>query len=298
LWIEETRMGHWAPIICWLATVGAAPVDTQFIQVAPAPPKGAEATISRSFAQDRAVVLIQGLNLHLLNHQLAARPEMRFWQQSGSVLVKTLAHDADVYAFSYAQTAPINDIAELPDLGANVARLRQAGYTEIVLVGFSAGGLIARHFVEDHPMAGVARVVQVCTPNAGSPMAKLPVAVGAAQKPFLHSLTTQSRGQVLEQRRDRRIPEHVDFVCVIGNGLLFSDGMVSTHSQWPDDLQAQSVPAVSIITEHWLALRGERAAQLIARLVRERQPRWDAAQIAAMRKRLWEKASSPESQSH
>src|SRR5947209_4073262 len=130
-------------------------------------------------------------------------------------------------------------------------------------------------------------LIQVCAPNVGSPLARIRVGVGAVQKPFMQSLTSQSRTHFLADRSDRRIPTDVDFVCVVGNGLLFSDGVVSARSQWPEDLQAQGVPAVALGTEHWLALRNERAAMVIARLVRERQPRWDAAQVAAMRKRLF-----------
>ncbi len=113
------------------------------------------------------------------------------------------------------------------------------------------------------------------------------VAAGAAQKPFMHSLTSQSRTQFLADRGDRRIPAHIDFVCVVGNGLFSSDGVVSARSQWSEDLQIQGVPAVPLSAEHWTALRNERGLEVIARLVRERQPRWDAARVAAMRKQLF-----------
>ncbi len=286
-------MGLCLRTVCLLLTAGVAPVDTRFVQVAPLPAKAPDGAIVRSMGQGRAVLLIEGLHLNLLSRDAAARADLRHWQQPGSVLVRALAHDADVFAFTYGQTAPVTDIADLPALGENVKRLREAGYKEIVLVGFSAGGLVARQFIEDNPSAGVARVIQVCAPNAGSPLATIRVGVAPVQKAFMQSLTAKSRVTFQEDRRGKRIPTDVDFVCVIGNGLIFSDGVVSTHSQWPDDLQVQGVPAVSLSIEHWQALRGERAAQAIARLVRERQPRWDTAQVAAMRKRLWGEKGSP-----
>ena len=277
-------MPAWLATVSVLLAVGGSPVETRFVQVAPTPTDGA---VMRTAGQSRAVVLIQGLHLHLVNRKEAARAELRPWQQPGSVLVRTLVKDADVFAFTYGQTAPVTTVADLPALGASIQRLRAAGYAEIVLIGFSAGGLVARQFVEDNPRAGVKRVIQVCAPNVGSPLARIHVGVGAAQKPFMQSLTSQSRTHFLADRSDRLIPADIDFICVVGTGLLFSDGVVSARSQWPDDLQAQGVPAVALSTEHWQALRNERAALVIARLMRERQPRWDAEQVGAMRKRLF-----------
>jgi pimeloyl-ACP methyl ester carboxylesterase len=276
-------MTHWLPSICLLLTVGAEPVEMRFVQVAPMVTDGA---IRRSLGETRAVVLIQGLHLLMVHRRDAARAELRPWQQPSSVLVRTLANDADVFAFTYGQVTPVTDIADLPALGVSIQRLRFAGYREVVLIGFSAGGLVARQFVEDNPGYGINRVVQVCAPNAGSPLARVRVAAGAAQKPFMQSLTSQSRNQFLADRSNRRIPAAVDFVCVVGNGLFSSDGVVSARSQWPEDLQHQGVPAVPLSAEHWTALRN-RGAEVIAHLVRERQPRWDAAQVAAMRKRLF-----------
>jgi pimeloyl-ACP methyl ester carboxylesterase len=285
------RMGSWVAIVSLLFIADVQPAETRFVQVAP--PQAADSIIFHSVGQKRAVVLIQGLHLHLMRHQNAVRADLRSWQQPGSVLVKTLAHDADVFAFTYGQSMPVTDVADLPALGENIKRLRKAGYREIVLVGFSAGGLVARQFVEDNPEGGVNRVVQVCAPNAGSPMARLRVGVGAVQKPFVVSLTSQSRVQFMEDRRDRRIPPAVDFVCVVGNGLVYSDGLVSTRSQWPDDLQTQGVPAVPFSVEHWHALASEKSAKVIAELVREHQPRWTTGEVAAMRKRLWGEKANP-----
>jgi hypothetical protein len=105
--------------------------------------------------------------------------------------------------------------------------------------------------------------------------------------PFVRSLTKQSCFRALEQRREKRIPDDVEFVCVVGNGLIYGDGVVSTRSQWPEDLQGLGVPVVVLDTEHWEALRGVRTVEVIAQLVRQSQPRWSATAVAAMRQKLW-----------
>jgi pimeloyl-ACP methyl ester carboxylesterase len=285
-------MTSWLSVFCMTMAGVVTPVETRLVQVAPALGRTEDGVVARSIGQGRAVVLIQGLNLHLLQQRLALKAELRPWQQPGSVLVRTLAPDADVFAFTYAQTASVTDIGELPALGDCVQRLRQAGYNEVVLIGFSAGGVVARQFVEDNPRAGVTRVIQVCAPNVGSVLARFKAAAGPVQGPFVQSLTKQARNRALQERRDKTIPQGVEFVCVVGDGLIFGDGVVSIRSQWPDDLQAQGVPAVPLRTEHWEALRDSRAAQVIARLVREGQPRWNAAQVATMRQRLWRDQSA------
>ncbi len=279
-------MTFWLPTVCMVLTGVVTPVEARFVQVAPPLGRTEDGVIARTAGQGRAVVLIEGLNLHLFRQRLAMKAELRPWQQPGSVLVRALAPDADVFAFTYSQTAPVTDIGELPALGESIQRLRQAGYREVVLVGFSAGGVVARQFVEDNPHAGVTRVIQVCAPNVGSALAKFKAAAGAVQGPFLQSLTRQARNRVLQERYDKTIPREVEFVCVVGEGLLFSDGVVSIRSQWPEDLQVQGVPAVPLRIEHWEALRDSRAAVAIARLARDKQPRWNVAQVAAMRQRL------------
>jgi pimeloyl-ACP methyl ester carboxylesterase len=280
-------MTGWLPTICLLFATGLPTVETKFLQVAPYRPLSLSGAITRSPGQGRAVILIEGLELHFLDHRKGTQADLRPWQEPGSILVKTLAHDADVFAFSYGQTAPLSDLAALPALPESVQRLRQSGYTEVVLLGYSAGGLIARQFVEDNPEAGVTRVIQVCTPNLGSSLAKIKASVGVAQESFLQSLTQPARSRTLQERGNKKIPDGVEFVSVVGNGLVYGDGVVSTRSQWSEDLQSQGVPAVVLSVEHWDAVRSERSAPMIARLVRDSQPRWDAAKVVAMRKRLW-----------
>jgi pimeloyl-ACP methyl ester carboxylesterase len=192
-----------------------------------------------------------------------------------------------VYAFSYGQSVPVDVIPKMPNLRDGIHALRELGYREVVLVGHSAGGLIARHLVEDDPSCGVTKVVQVCAPNVGSAWAALKNGVCASQKTFVGSLSKKERSLLLQERADKQIPEVVDFVCVVGTGLVTGDGLVSTRSQWPEDLQQQGIPAVPIGTAHTFAVRGNKGVKLLADLVREPQPRWSSDQVRAMRKRLW-----------
>ena len=60
----------------------------------------------------RAVVLVHGLHLHPIQPEKVSKPWVRDWQEPKSELVKTLAPDFDVFAFSYAQTAAVDEIAK------------------------------------------------------------------------------------------------------------------------------------------------------------------------------------------
>jgi pimeloyl-ACP methyl ester carboxylesterase len=271
------------PTIRALTLLALAPFDSQFVQVAPVFRDGSIA--ARSPGQERAVVLLHGLYLHPFNKANVTRPTLHSWQKPGSLLVKRLAEEADVYAFAYAQTVAADRVPGRADLAGYVGRLRGLGYREVVLLGHSAGGLVARDFVEDYPDAGVTKVIQVCAPNGGSGWAVLQ-AVRANQIEFLDSLTKAARQRAARERAGKRIPSHVQFVCVVGTGTLVGDGLVACGCQWPEDLQRQGVPAAFLATTHWFAVRSPKGTDLLARLVREPQPRWDAAQVAAARRRL------------
>lgn len=278
------------PTLCVLLIHAPEPIETQFVQVAPAAVNPGQ--VLPSAGQQRAVVLIPGLHVHPFSDRSVPRAYSAVWQQPTSPLVRALARDADAFAFTYGQAVPVTQVAGQPMLREGVRRLRQAGYTELTLVGFSAGGLIARQFVEDEPGAGVTKVVQVCAPNAGSSWAELKAGVRPSQRPFLQSLTKEARLEWQQTRRDRRVPAGVQFVCVIGTGLGTGDGLVSSRSAWPEDLQRQGIPAVTLATQHLNAVRSAEGVRLIAELVREDQPRWDALQVEALRKRLWGSAIS------
>jgi pimeloyl-ACP methyl ester carboxylesterase len=269
------------PILCWVFASTPA-IETQFVQVAPA-------AVSSNWwdapTKTRAVVLIHGLFVHPISKENVSRAHLHTWQKPDSLLVKRLSQDADVFAFSYAQTVTADDIAECPELEKHVQQLRQKGYREIVLLGHSAGGVIARQFVEDHPECGVSKVIQVCAPNIGSGWAKWQT-VRSNQIEFLESLSKPARRRSLSARADRQIPENVEFACIVGTGTVMGDGLVSNRSQYPPDLQKQGIPAYPFNSTHWMVLRSRKGVELTARLVRETQPRWGAKQVEAVRKRL------------
>jgi hypothetical protein len=131
--------------------------------------------------------------------------------------------------------------------------------------------------VEDHPEAGVTRVIQVAAPNGGSDWGK------HFREPFIVSLTKRERQASLQGRADRKIPADVEFVCVVSS--IGTDGVVSCRCQWTEDLQRQGIPAVALRKDHHNAIASQAGAETIARLVRERQSRWDSAQVAAEKRR-------------
>jgi pimeloyl-ACP methyl ester carboxylesterase len=263
--------------------LGLPPVETAFVQVAPAYHEAAACL--RSPGRTRAVVLIHGLLPHPFNRDSVARPLFHEWQKPASLLVKRLGQESDVFAFAYGQNVPAGEVAESLALREDVRRLGALGYSEIVLVGHSAGGVIAREFVEDHPDSAVTKVIQVCAPNGGSGWASMQ-AVRANQADFMASLTKSTRRRTLSARAGKAVPAHVEFACVVGTGTWVGDGLVRTNCQWTEELQRQGVPAYTLGASHWSAVRGKKGADLLAALVRTPQPRWDARHVAAARRRM------------
>jgi hypothetical protein len=255
------------------------PLSAAFVQVAPVPKRPAE--FERATEQKRAVVLVHGFRPEY-DRFLTARAVVQDWQESDSFMVKLLARDADVYAFAYGQNVPVQQISEAPELATGVARLKGMGYGEIVLVGYSAGGLICRQFVEDHRNSGVTKVVQVCAPNTGVFWAKFDAVACGTQKPFIVSLTAGSC-RLCRLTREATIPDAVEFVCVVGDAVLKSDWVVSCRSQWSEDLQQQGVPAVRLKVSHLAAVEKPESISVIARAVREPAPRWDKNRVVVAR---------------
>ena len=267
-------------MVAWLmgllATLPASAdnkVETLFVKVGPTP-----LTAGRSTDRDKAVILVHGLGLHPFSTDKALRARLRAWQQGDSPVVKKLGEQADVYALAYGQNASIDKIADDSSLVRYLTRVKKEGYKEIILVGHSAGGLIVRQLVEDHPDLGVTRVIQVCAPNAGSGWASLKAATNA-QMEFMVSLTRAFRLKAIEKREAKKIPASVEFVCVVGVSRLSGDGIVIAKSQWPLDLQAQGIPAHSLRATHWDAMKNPKTLELLQKLVREPQPRWDAKKV-------------------
>jgi hypothetical protein len=268
------------PLVATLTLAG--PPASEFVQVAP---MSATGKLTRTCGQERAVVLIHGLLIGTLSADKVNSPTMHEWQKPNAALVQRLGKEADVFSFSYAQNVPLGDIVKMSGLAANVSELQKMGYTSIVLVGHSAGGLIARQFVEDNPDCGVAKVIQVCSPNGGATLADFKLAP-AVQKAFLHSLSHEVRRKEMKDRADVHFPSKVEFVCVIGCSMGESDGLVSVKSQWTDDLQNQGIPAYLLRESHRHAVRAPAGVDLITRLVTTPQPRWDEDKVKMERKHI------------
>ena len=264
-----------------LTLSGTPAVQSVCLQVAPVH----NGKWSRTPNHTQAVLLIHGYHVHLFDKNVP-KAEFRPWQKADSPLVKALAKNADVYALAYGQNASLDTIVKHSALAPSVAELRKLGYTDVVLVGHSAGGLIARHFVEDHPDAGITKVIQVCAPNAGTPLAKL--SGPKSQKVFINCLTTEERKKCLELRADKKIPDNVQFLCVVarGEGDAPSDGVVPCASQWSEDLRKQGIGAHLVSGTHREVVREESLANTLATLARNQQQRWSPERIEKERKRI------------
>jgi pimeloyl-ACP methyl ester carboxylesterase len=266
---------------------------------------------SRTEGKDRAVVLIHGLKIQPLSSRKVFEANLHFWQQPDSDLVQAIAPLADIYSFAYSQNVAVDHIAGSADFASCIQMLKSAGYSEIVLVGHSAGGLIARQFVEDFPQQGVTKVVQVCSPNTGSCWGNVTIGVRKPQELFLTSLAKSARQQFLQQRQGRVIPAKVEFVCLVGDlqpysidaglplgcGYSFSicaaadpygDGLVAAESQWPVDLRRQGIPMVTVDADHCEIMHDETAVAAITEIVRSKQPRWDEQRLSQAAKALGE----------
>ena len=268
------------PLILAVLAAPEPAVLSAFAKVGPNP-----TVLSRSPGVERAVILVHGLGLHPFNADKVLKPRWRAWQHASSPLVKALGQSADVFAFSYGQTIPAHRIHEEAGLALYVKKLKADGYRQIVLVGHSAGGLVARHLVEDFPACGVTRVVQVCAPNLGSGWA-MPKVVRDAQSAFLGSLSRTGRAKVLAERADKKLPAGVEFVCLVGSCRLDGDGVVGLASQWSEDLQKQGVPAAVIGCGHKDILTSAKGVEAIARAASEPSPRWKAEKVAEFRKAI------------
>jgi pimeloyl-ACP methyl ester carboxylesterase len=172
---------------------------------------------------------------------------------------------------------------------AKVRELRKAGYTDIVLVGHSAGGIVVRQFVEDHPHAGVTRVIQVCAPNEGATLAGLFFLAPREQQAFVQSLSPQARARALRLRAHKKLPASVPFVCVVGSGAKGSDTIVNWDSIWSADLQRQNVPCVKVDRHHLDVMYGPDSLGVLCRLIRKPQPRWTGAEVAQAKLALFGK---------
>lgn len=241
---------------------------------------------ARGRGQSRAVVLLHGLRYQMFSDAAVSSATFSTWQQPGSELVKELAKSSDVYVFAYGQNVTLDEVAASPSLAQGFVRVRELGYEEIVLVGHSAGGLIGRFYVEDHPDCGVTRVVQVCSPNGGSDWSKVNFAIRRSQLPFINSLSKAGREASEKERAGRRLPDAVEVVTAVGTWGPGSDWVVACNSQWSEALQRQGVPAVAVRSSHLTVMRAKPGVTRVAELAREWQPRWSAHQVTAARQAI------------
>jgi len=146
--MSPSLLGAWAFLM-----VAPPPVAASFAQVAPGVIDGAP-VFRRTPDRYRAVVLLHGLRPHPFRESSVTLADRSIWEEPSSPLVRRLGQESDVFAFSYGQNVSVGDVSAAPELAAGLRRLRALGYEQVVLVGYSAGALIAREFVEDDADAG------------------------------------------------------------------------------------------------------------------------------------------------
>ncbi len=269
-----------AVVVAFLLTAKAfaGPVEARLHQVHPCTN---DAAFQRSAGQTRAVILVHGLRLERGAQGTALA--LQDWQRAGSPLVKELGRESDVFAFAYRQNVALDQVAGSEQLAQAIAKVRALGYPELVLVGHSAGGLIVRQFVEEHPAAGVTRVVQVCAPNAGTPLAdQLRFLACKDQEVFVASLSPESRQQY-RQAHPAVIPAAIEFVCVVGTGCGSGDGVLACDLQWPEELQEQGIPEVTVACRHTEIMGDPAGVDCVSKLVRATPPRHNGSLAAAGR---------------
>jgi pimeloyl-ACP methyl ester carboxylesterase len=266
------------PAVVMVFASPCANLPTELWQVAP-DVHGRAGWLNNPRAKDRALLLIPGLKIHPLRPGRCARPERHSWQEPTSDLVRTLAPDFDVFAFGYAQTAPLEAVVHAPGLHNAIDHLKKAGYKEIVLVGHSAGGVIARLFTAAYPDAGVTKIITVASPHTGAEAANLQIGYPRAQAPFIQSLAPNVRAAA-KVSLSAKPDEAVQMACIICKlHRLDTDGLVSLASQWPEDCRACGVPAVVVSISHWDAMLNPASAKVIGELAREKLARWTGEEV-------------------
>jgi hypothetical protein len=273
-----------------LALGDAGAIDSICHQVAP---PHADGKWTRTPKHTQAVLLIRGYQVHLREANVP-KAELRPWQKADSPMVKELAKNADVFVFAYGQNGSLDVVIKESKLSGSIAQLRKLGYTDVALVGHSAGGLVARHYVEDHPDCGVTRVVQLAAPNGGSSLADLESKlklVPKNQKAFVECLTIDHRRKCLDLRADKLVPEKVQFICVVAKDGKHADndGVVTCVSQWTADLQKQGIPAVCVVSSHSHMVRDDKVVTTVADLLRTKQDRWPAERVDKAKKEIFGK---------
>jgi len=178
-------------------------------------------------------------------------------------------------------------------LREGLGAIKAAGDKEIVLIGHSAGGLVARRVVEVFPDAGVTKVIAVATPFAGSGWANLPgFTMPRTQIPFIQSLSPEAR-ELCAKTRESKLPADLEVAVVLCKANRRDDDtVVALKSQWSDDLQKQGVPVVQTACNHFEAMTCDPVAKEVARLVNGKIRRWDDDDVAKARRVLFGESRS------
>jgi len=237
-------------------------------------------TPQRTDDTERAVVLIHGY-FPAYSYASARNAKLHRWQKSGSKLVDALGEHGDVYSIGYGQDAPIDAIADQDQLTGAIESLEAAGYDEITVVGHSAGGLLARVLVEEHPGLGVDRVVQVCPANGGAGLSELYRVSLRPQESFVASMAKR------ERTSSKPVPADVELVSVVCEGGGIGDGVLSDTAQWPPDLREQGVPMVRLSSSHFTPIRSDSGVSLITELATTSSPRWTPEEVEAALEGEW-----------
>ena len=237
---------------------------------------------------DKAVVFLHGLQPHVFHPEKATKPQVHDWQEPGGVLVKQLSEDFDIFGFSYAQMQSVDSITLSRGLRTGINALKTAEYNEIVLIGHSAGAIIAREFTECFPNDGITKVIAVSGPHEGSGWARLPTfTLPKTQVAFINSLLPDVR-IALRKERSAKLPKSLEFCCVITKwNRTDHDTVVSLRSQWPPDLQDQGIPAVLASCNHFDVMTNEAAIKSITELAKGKVVRWKTEQTELAQQKLF-----------
>ena len=261
-----------------LAPVAAETIEAKMFQVHPRQEK--PVAFKRTAEQPRAVVLVHGFRPEVPNDKAA--DVLQDWQRADSPLVKELGRDSDVFAFTYSQNGAVEVVANCKQIPQYLDMLKALGYKEIVLLGHSAGGLVVRQFVEEHPDSGVTKVIQLCAPNGGTDMVDFKFLVGKEQRAFVDSLSPATRKRYIEAHK-AKIPDRIQFACVVGKGCGSGDGVLSCQEQWTADLQEQGIPAMVLEQKHFAVLREVDGIRSLSKLISDKQPRWNCEEVRTAR---------------
>jgi hypothetical protein len=106
----------------------------------------------------------------------------------------------------------------------------------------------------------------------------------------MECLTSDHRKKCLEMRAEKKIPDKVQFVCIVAREKnKETDGVVPCLCQWTPDLQKQGIPAYGIIGGHREVVREAKMIETISGVLRDNQMRWPPERVEQARKEIFGK---------